>query len=303
MNQDLKDIITLKEQAILEAERLSAGLDGTKRVAFISCSYDTSFEPVEDQITEKVDQLIETFGLDEKIHWSLWVVDDLPEEEGFGRAVQHGFSALSERLGSDSRLKLLKLKTAKPVAGGLKGRALLDGMEAALKNDPGLSAVVYINLNLKVDAGLSTLGLKQVLCDGFDAAIGTRSPEKGGLVIGRGIAGNLKSRVFNLLVRMLLPPIKTYYDTNAPMKVYNPAAAGLLVRSAVLPTVSMDCEWLMLLHLNGYQAACFPIAWVQRFGSRPPWYMILSCFRDVLKLRKRWKQGLMSDTKGGGEAY
>jgi hypothetical protein len=297
MNQNLKDIARLKEKAILEAERLRGRLDETRRVAFIVCSYDTSFESVEDQVVEKVEQLVKTYGLNGKIRWSLWVVDDLPDGAGFSRAVQDGFNALSERLGSDSRLKLLNLKTAKSVAGGLKGRALLDGMEAALKNDPGLSAVVYINLNLKVDAGLSAMGLKQVLCDGFDAAIGTRSPEKGGLVIGRGIVGNLKSRFFNFLVRMLLPPIKTYYDTNAPMKVYNPAAAGLLVRSAVLPTVSMDCEWLMLLHLNGYQVARFPIAWVQRFGSRPPWHMILPCFMDILKIRKRWKLGRMSPAK------
>jgi hypothetical protein len=297
MNQSLKDIVRLKEQAVKEAEKLGGRLDETKRVAFIACSYDTSFESVKKQVVEKVDQLVKAYGLNGKVSWSLWLVDDLPAVAGFSRAVQDGFNAVSNKLGEEGRLKLIKMRSEKPMSSGLKGRALLDGMFAALEDDPGLAALVYMNLNLKVDACFSAEGLRQVLCEGFDAAIGTRSPEKGGLVIGRGIAGNLKSRFFNFLIRMLLPPIKTYYDTNAPMKVYNPEAAGLLVRSAVLPTVSMDCEWLMLLHLNGYQVARFPIAWVQRFGSRPPWHMILPCFMDILKIRKRWKLGRMSPAK------
>jgi len=303
MNQNMKDIKRLKEQADIEAEKLSACLDRAKHVAFICCSYDTFFEPVESQIIKKVEQLEETFGMNGKIRWSLWVVDDLPDEEGFGHAVRRGFNSVSDKPGIESRLKFVKMKTAKPVAGGLKGRALLDGMEAALKDDPCLSAIVYINLNLKVDAGLSARGLKEVLCEGFDAAIGSRVSGEGGAALGRGWAGNIKSRVFNLLVRKLLPPINCYYDTNAPMKVYTPAAAGLLVRYCGIPTVSMDCDWLMLLHLNGYDAIRFPIGWEQRPGSRPPWHMVLPCFMDVLKIRKRWKQGMMSSSKNGGEKH
>ncbi|MCP4716398.1 MAG: hypothetical protein GY868_14860 [Deltaproteobacteria bacterium] len=276
-----------------DAEKLNASIGGSKRVAFIACSYDTSFEPVEKQVIQKVEQLIETFGLDGKVRWSLWVVDDLPDDKAFGRAVRQGFNAVSERIDIRNRLNLLKLKSLRPIAGGLKGRALLDGMVAALENDPDLAALVYINLNLKVGVDFSVRGLMQVLCEGFDAAIGTRYHGDGGVIVGRGLAGNIKSLVYNYLVRKLFPPINSYYDTNAPMKAFNPAAAGLLVRCSETPTVSMDPDWLLLLHLNGYKVSRFPVAWVQRSGSRPPWQMILPCFMDILKIRKRWKRGLM----------
>jgi len=299
MNQNLKDISKQKEWAALKAEMLGDLLNETKRVAFICCSYDTSFESIENQVIEKVHQLVKTFGLNEKIVWSLWVVDDLPVETGFGRAVQKGFSAVSKKLVDESRLKLIKMSDISSMTGALKGRALLEGMSVALKNDPGLAAFVYINLNLKVDAQFSAEGLMQVLCKDFDAAIGTRHPKEGGTAVGRGMVGNIKSWVFNALVRLFLEPINFYYDTNAPMKVYNPAAAKLLIRQGVIQTVGMDCDWLMLLHLNGYEVYRFPIVWSQRLGSRVPWHMILPCFMDVLKIRKRWKMGKMNFIKNG----
>jgi len=300
MNRNIKNISKQKERDVLKAERLRDLLNETKKVAFICCSYDTSFESIENQVIEKVHQLVKTFGLNEKIVWSLWVVDDLPEEAGFGRAVQKGFSAVSKKLGDESRLKLIKMRNAISMTGALKGRALLDGMSVALKNDPDLAALVYMNLNLKVDARFSTEGLMQVLCEGFDASIGTRHPREGGTAVGRGLAGNIKSWAFNALVRLLLKPINCYYDTNAPMKVYNPAAAKLLIRRGVIQTVGMDCDWLMLLHLNNYEVFRFPIVWSQRLGSRVPWHMVLPCFMDVLKIRKRWKMGKMNFIKSVG---
>ena len=300
MNQSLKDIVRLKEQAVLEAEKLRGCLDDTKRVAFIACSYDTSFESVQKQVVDKVEQLVKTYGLNGKVRWSLWLVDDLPGVACFSHAVQDGFNAVSNKLGEEGRLKLIKIRSEKSMPSGLKGRALLDGMFAALEDDPGLAALVYMNLNLKVDACFSAEGLRKVLCEGFDAAIGTRYPEEGGMAMGRGMAGNMKSRVFNALVRLFLPPINCYYDTNAPLKIYSPSAAKMLVRFAKIHTVSMDSEWLMLLHLNGYKVARFPIVWAQRFGSRVPWHMIPSCIMDVLKIRKWWKRGEMNFVKNGG---
>jgi len=300
MNQNLKDIARLKEQALLEAEKLRSCLDEPKRIAFVACSYDTSFESVEDQVVGRVDQLVRTYGINGKVRWSLWVVDDLPNEKAFSSAVQNGFNAVRNKLCEEGCLKLIKMRSEKPMPGGLKGRALLDGMAAAFENDPGLDAVIYINLNLKVDVGFSVRGLRKVLCEGIDAAIGSRSSRDGGIAEGRGVAGNFKSLVFNALVRILLPPINCYYDTNAPLKIFSPRAAALLIRRSKILTVSMDCDWLMLLNLNGCKISRFPIVWSQRPGSRVPWHMIPPCFMDVMNIRKRWKQGEMNFTKRGG---
>lgn len=293
MNQTSEDISKIKAQAVAAAEKLCAGFCGAVRIAFVCCSYDTSFEPVDEQVIQKIQQLTEAYGLNGKVSWSLWVVDDLPVESGFGTAVLKAFDAATERFAVESRLNLVKLKNARSGPDGLKGRALLDGMAAILEKDAGVSAIVYMNLNLKVDAVFSATGLRQVLCDGVDAAIGSRYSGDGGIAVGRGWAGNLKSRIFNVLVRRLLPPIDCYYDTNAPMKVFTPAAADMLVRRAVIPSVSMDCDWLMLLNLNAYKVDRFPVVWEQRSGSRPPWQLIFPCFMDVLKIRRRWKKGLM----------
>ena len=77
-------------------------------------------------------------------------------------------------------LHVLKMSSCKPCPEGLKGQALLDGMAAALRAQPDLDAVIYINLNLKVNAVFSAPGLLQLLRGNCDAAIGSRAGRDGG---------------------------------------------------------------------------------------------------------------------------
>jgi len=272
------------EEAAAELARLPQPV---RHVAFVACSYDAFFEPLELQIGTKLEQLSKDFGLEGPVHWSLWVVDDLPPAAGFTEAAQKAFAAAPENVLAANRLHVLRMNSCQPRHGGLKGQALLDGMHAAMKAIDKLSAIVYINLNLKVDALYAAPGLVQVLTGKSDAAIGSRSEKDGGLAIGRGLAGTVKSRAFNLLSRMLLPPLRGYYDTNAPVKIFSPPAARLLVEHARIPTVTMDCEWLLLLHRADMKVSLFPIVWAQRSGSRPPWHLSRSCLADVLAIRRR----------------
>ncbi|MHC4164227.1 MAG: glycosyltransferase family protein [Planctomycetota bacterium] len=271
--------------AAREAAAELARRPGPIDVAFVACSYDTDFEPVDAQLRGRVEQLRAAYGEAGAVRWSLWVVDDAPEGSRFGDAVTAAFDACAPALRAAGRLRTV----ATPRSGaGAKGRAILLGMRAALAAEPFPSAVAYLNLNLKVDAALSSLGLLPVLGGYCDACIGSRARRDGGARIGAGLAGRVKSGVFNAAARLLLPPLRPYADTNAPLKVFSPPAARHLLVNARIPGVTMDCEWLVLLHAAGYRVQRFPVVWRQRAGSRPPWRLALPSLADLVRIR--WRQ-------------
>ena len=165
------------------------------------------------------------------------------------------------------------------------------GIERILRERPQVDAVVYLNLNLKVHAALAAPGIAAVLAGRCAVAVGSRAEEDGGLVIGAGGLGRLKSRAYSRLARTLLPPLCGFIDTNAPVKIFNAQAARALVATAQIDEVTLDCEWLMIMHVQGFEMGRFPIAWVQREGSRPPWHLIPLSIRDLFRIRRRWKRG------------
>lgn len=249
-------------------------------VAIVATSYDTAFEPVADQVRQKLAELEALFD-GTAIEWSLWIVDDLPSSAGFGAAA---------RSVESPRLRCVPLTSTRKRPGGLKGRAVLDGMRAALEQTPELAALAYVNLNLKVDARQLGVGLAAILNQAADVAIGSRAADDGGVVVGAGNLGRVKSRIFAGIARAALPPLKGYGDTNAPMKIFSADAARHLIAAARLDHVTLDVEWLTLAHAGGWRVTRFPIGWVQRAGSRPPWHLIALSLRDVARVRRWWKQ-------------
>jgi len=295
MRAPIDPLDVLLDQSRHAAQRLRTGRP--VRIAFVACSYDTAFEPVSEQIEAKIRQLEEAYGRDEAVEWSLWIVDDLPPATGFSESVKVGFHWADSHWKIAERLHCLPMKSAPPRAGGLKGRALLDGMKAALK--AGVDIVVYLNLNLKVHARLTAVGLEMIALNQADIAVGSRAHRDGGQVVGAGVLGRTKSRVFSRIARTALPPLASYVDTNAPIKAFSAQAAAHLIRHARLDDVTLDCEWLLLGHTAGFRMGRFPIAWVQRTGSRPPWHLIGLTLRDLWRLRRRWKAGDMPDRPDG----
>ena len=251
------------------------------RVAVVTTSYDTAFEPIVDQVQQKLDELARLFD-GTAIDWTLWIVDDLPPHAGFGAAV---------RSITHPNLRCVPIRSRHPAPGGFKGRAVLDGMQAALDADPALAALVYVNLNLKVDARQMGVGLRRLLDDVADVAIGSRAPEDGGVVIGAGELGRVKSRIFAAIARAALPPLEGYGDTNAPMKLFNGPAARHLLKVARLDHVTLDVEWLTAMHAGEWRVTRFAIGWRQRPGSSPPWHLIALSLRDVARVRRWWRAG------------
>ena len=271
-------------------------LEGPLRVAFDTCSYDTHFEPIEKQVDTRIEQLIDMYGVDGPVHWSLWVVDDLPQSRGFGQAAE---AAMRRRttLYASGRLRCVPLTGGARRVGGLKGRALLDGMAMALASDATIDVVGYLNLNLKVDLRLSSMGLALIQRGDCAAAIGSRAERDGGLVIGAGRLGRMKSRIYGAMARWALPPLASFIDTNAPMKLFTRRACEALVQTAQIEQVTLDCEWLMIMHAQGFTMRRFPVAWIQRPGSRPPWHLVPLSVRDIYRTRRRWRHGEFSASR------
>ncbi|MFN3197283.1 MAG: hypothetical protein ACE366_02525 [Bradymonadia bacterium] len=286
----------LRNHARAHAAVLTTDLPRPVEIAVVACSYDTDFEPVAEQVLSKINEITDIFGPTEgpwgAVRWSIWIVDDLPEDAHFADAVRAGFAAAPATLLTEDRLHCVPLTGGPRQPGGLKGRALLDGMQAAMSWKPDLDAVVYVNLNLKVNAQHMATGLRALLLDDVcDAAMGTRAPAHGGAVVGAGTLGRFKSKVYSRLARTLLPPLASHLDTNAPMKIFGNAAAHHLVSKARIDQVTMDCEWLMILNQGPFRVAQFPVAWIQRPGSHPPWGMIGLGVADLWRIRRRWRQG------------
>jgi hypothetical protein len=272
--------VTSGAQALRTAQQDAGFLsERALRVAFVACSYDTDFEPVESQVAAKCDQIARSFPAGGPVSWVLWVVDDDANHPDFGAAARRASVA--------DGVQIRTLSLAHRPAGGAKGRAILAGFRTALEEDPALDALVYINLNLKVDAQLAATGIRRIV-EGADAAIGTRSSSRGGRVVGAGRLGRVKSIAFNRLVTGLLPQLRGWRDTNAPMKVFAPSAARLLFENAVIPRVTLDVEWLTLLRAAQARVEPFGVVWTQRPGSSPPWHLVLRAAADVVIIRRRW---------------
>ncbi|MCB9547072.1 MAG: hypothetical protein H6706_14665 [Myxococcales bacterium] len=271
----------------------AAGLPPGGEVAFVAASYDTAFEPVADQVASKVAELQQILGTGAAARWRLFLVDDTPAGVGFAEAAAAG---RGRHPADAERVHVVALPGVGRDFEGLKGRALRAGFAEALGRGP--AAVAYVNLNLKVDARQAALGLGPVLAGQVDAAIGSRAAGDGGVVRGAGALGRIKSRAFSRIARAALPPLHAYADQNAPLKIFSPRAARLIASAGRVDRVAFDCEWLMLLVGHGLTAARFPVAWIQRAGSHPPWHLIGPSLVDLARVRRRWRRGGLQGDAG-----
>lgn len=280
----------LIHRGLADGAALQRDHDRPLRLAVVACGYDTDFEPVADQTLSKIQQLTETFGLDGPARWSLWIVDDQPQARHLSDGVRAAFAAAPPGLLQAGRLQITAYDAADPWS--QKGAALRHGMAWALA-EGAPDAVAYVNLNLKVHAAHLATGLRLIL-SGHDAALATRAPRSGGAVVGAGALGRLKSHAFSGLTRAALPPTRGHRDPTAPMKIFTAEAAQGLAQAGQIDACTMDCEWITLLHAQGARVGQWPIAWVQRPGSRPPWAVVGRGVADLWRTRRRWRRGALT---------
>lgn len=257
---------------------------GSEALAFVCCSYDTSFEPLAAQTRGRIEELAAAYGSADALRWSLWVVDDRPASEGFGARVREGFA--QAQVGAE-RLHVVAPDHAAIRSGRAKGLALLAGLRAALAATPDARALVAFNLNRKVDPVFAAPGIAAVLAGRADVAAGSRAAADGGARIGAGALGRAKSLAWLALAQRALPGLRGARDPNAPMKVLSPAAARMLLARARTQGVALHVEWLALLLAAGLRLETFPVVWRQRAGSRVPWVLAPGSLGELAAIRRR----------------
>ena len=272
------------------AQRCAARRQAT-RLWVVATSYDTAYADVTEQVLTKLRQLDAAFGAEGLVRPSLLIVDDAPGKRPFGRDVDRAFARAPMQFRGPGRLIRQPLFYGRVRRFHTKGLALREGFLTALQ--AGADVVVYVNLNDKVDARQIATGLWALFEHGAEAAIGSRAHLDGGGALGRTVLGNLKSRVYARIVREQLSPLGRYRDQNAPLKIFSARAARAIVEYARIDGVAFDAEWLLLLELGGFSVIRFPIIWVQRAGSRPPFFAIWSMLGDLRRLERAWRTGAL----------
>lgn len=263
-----------------------------QRVAIVTCLYDTGFTSLKDQISVRVKQIAAALDDIPKLQWRFLLIDDSPRgrSEEIHAAFEFCERQVTMKSGTLSTLPLFHDGRWRP-AKDRKGLALRHGFNFLIQKDPGWDALVYINLNLKVDMVQLPSVLKPVLLGEADVAIGTRSPGEGGSVLGAGFAGRLKSVVYNALATGALSPLKPFADTNAPVKIGTEDAMGHLLSVARVEDVSFDTEWVLAFLEGGFSIQKIGVLWSQLPGSRPPWSSIPKVLLSLVNQRRRWLRG------------
>lgn len=105
--------------------------------------------------------------------------------------------------------------------------------------------------------------------DGADAVIGSRWLRDSDIPVRQGMARQIESRAFNLLVRFLfsLP----YSDTQCGAKVFKKAAIDAVIGDMVSTGFEFDVELLWRLSRKGFRIQEFPITWRNKGASRVKW--------------------------------
>jgi hypothetical protein len=257
-------------------------------LGLVSCLYDTAYRPLDAQILTRVQQLARASrAAGWRFHYV--IVDDsrgararLEIERGLDQARAMGFT---DTVGVARRLALDDASDRDQ-----KGRALLAGFRSLLDRDP-CALYGYANLNNKVHLGQLPSLLEAFDQDAAEVVIGTRDPREGGVVEGAGVTGRLKSRAYNRIAHLLLPPLGPYRDTNAPLKLARAAAIRHLLTVARVDDLCFDTEWLIAFHEARFRVSTRAIVWTQEHGSRPPWRAVFKALTSLWQQRRRWRHG------------
>lgn len=303
--RDLDDALGRADAAAARLRELSepsAGEGGSPRARelhVVTCLYDTAHHDLEALTRGRLSEAEEVAAALPGWSVSFTIVDDAPAADG--RCVANVVAELlAARTAPVVRLGSLTLPERGPA--DQKGRALRHGLADRLERGGASDLFAYVNFNRKVHLRQLISVLEPILRSGHAASFATRAPEEGGAVHGAGAAGRLKSRVYNALVRLRLPPLRGWRDTNAPMKVFTAPALRHLLAVARVDDVSFDSEWLLALCAGGFSVGRAPVIWRQESGSRPPWGAVPRVLRSLGAQRRRWLRGAYEASAASREA-
>ncbi len=220
----------------------------------------------EDALRVKVAQFVAQQRANPKFEWRLLAMDDGTPEEASARLLEKIWKEIREEyqqagmtLDPDLVQVLSISEDEKSRTGSRKGYATVKALKQAV-SDGWADYIGYTDTDISTNVMQTPLMLEALMNGGADAAIGSRwaSGGEGQVTLARRY---FSSRVFNLMIRTLLPPLAGIRDTQRGFKLFSREILGVVLDNVRDPGMSFDTELLLLTKLSGGKVEEVPISW------------------------------------------
>jgi hypothetical protein len=177
-----------------------------------------------------------------------------------------------------------------------KGAAILLGLRRAIQ-DGWATHVGYTDVDYSTNLLQIPLILTPVLEEKQGAAVGS-CWIAGGFPVGVSFRRRVLSKIFNLIVHLLLPPLRDIRDTQRAFKIFDAAVLKDILSNASEPGFALDTELLVLTKLSGKSIREVPIAWVDsaKASTIRLWTDSLQMMAGILKQSRHLSRTSRDDT-------
>lgn len=151
------------------------------------------------------------------------------------------------------KYKNLKLIAKKPKIG--KGASIKEGVSIARGE-----IIMFADAGLCVPYSDITKGLK-LLRDSVDLAIGSRAMTKSNILLRQPLYRQLGSRIFSLIIHIVLGIPKSIKDTQCGFKLFQKDIAKTLFSNLSTKGFMFDIELILLAKKLNYKISSFPVTW------------------------------------------
>lgn len=128
--------------------------------------------------------------------------------------------------------------------------------------------------------------LLESISEGYDIAIGSRGLPKSNVEVRQALGRETMGKVFNLVIRTLLPI--EFHDTQCGFKMLSRQAVTAVLPSMQVNRFAFDVEMLIIAQLHGLRIAEVPVTWKNVLESKVhPLRDSFQMLRDVFAIRYR----------------
>ncbi|MBF0122582.1 MAG: hypothetical protein HQL21_04120, partial [Candidatus Omnitrophica bacterium] len=226
----------------------------------------------EDALRVKVAQFVVQQRRNPNFEWRILAVDDGTPEEASARLVEKIWKEIQEeyrQAGMTLAPDLVQVLSVSPeeknLTGSRKGYATVKALKQAVANG-WADYIGYTDTDISTNVMQTPLLLESLINGGVDAAIGSRWAA-GGKAQGALARRYFSSKIFNLMIRTLLPPLGRIYDTQRGFKLFTRENLSAILDNARDPGMSFDTELLLLTKLSGGNVQEVPISWFDSFEA------------------------------------
>jgi len=249
----------------------------------------------EDALRIKIAQLEACRAVNPLFSWELIIVDDGSKGnkvgksiEAFWKEIQNKYTTQGIMLNPEDVKVLYITPEQKKRIQSRKGGAVYKGMEYAVSETPKhnpADVVFFTDVDISADLRQVGLLLGPILFNGYGVSVGSRWM-KNSIVEDVSFISTLSSRIYNLIVRLILP-IAAISDTQRGFKAFRRDVVEHILPYLKDNGLSFDTELLLLSKLIGASIDEVPIAWFESQSNAST----ISLKKDAISMLKGiWRQ-------------